>query len=371
MDLFYYTTTDTMSHILTNGNIYATNIRYMNDAEEYINGLNEIYNLSKKTVVIKNWMDKRNVDDSLLMTLDNTFSEQNLEDNKKYMEFYSISFCKKNDLLSQWAIYARESGVSIKMKFEKENYCFSTDSVSGDGKAEWKCFPQKVHYFTYDAMKCAGEKYEESAFEILDKLYPKELGDYEEKKKESWRYISTLVKRYDFYQEEECRLVFEPNMSTYPPKIEFRNDKKVLKPYLDIKCDKGWPIWEIMIGPGFNQQVVFDSVEHFLNYTKVEVGLEDTKEDFIKRIKAYLIPYEDELKECKEYKELNEQFVDEFWPQDNLEGEKKYYIHKLNDMIRVVLEDSHYSDEIKKYFNEKHFTKSGVVLSKSSIPYIF
>ena len=50
MELFYYTSTDTMSKILMNGNIYATNIRYMNDSEEYINGLKEIYKLAQKIV---------------------------------------------------------------------------------------------------------------------------------------------------------------------------------------------------------------------------------------------------------------------------------------------------------------------------------
>ena len=42
MKLYYYTSTDTMRYILGSGDIYATNIRYMNDSEEYTNGLNEI-----------------------------------------------------------------------------------------------------------------------------------------------------------------------------------------------------------------------------------------------------------------------------------------------------------------------------------------
>ena len=42
MELYYYTSTDTMRYILKGGDIYATNIRYMNDSEEYTNGLNEI-----------------------------------------------------------------------------------------------------------------------------------------------------------------------------------------------------------------------------------------------------------------------------------------------------------------------------------------
>lgn len=371
MDLFYYTTTDTMSHILTGGNIYATNIRYMNDAEEYLNGLNEIYNLFKRVDIIKAWMTRSNVSENLLETLDNTYSERNLIDNKKYMEYYSISFCKKNDLLSQWAIYARESGVSIKMKFEKERYSFSSDTDSELISAEWKGLPQKVHYFTYDSMKGYRGKYKEAAFEILDQLYPEGSEDYEEEKKENWRYISALVKRYDFYQEEEYRLVFEPTKPVHLPKIKYRPDKMVLKPYLDIKCDNGWPIWEIMIGPGFNQQVVFDSVEHFLNHAEVKVGIEDPEADFCERIKEYLKPHEDELQECEDYVDLSKQLEAMTWEQDDFQGVKNYCCQKLNYIIQAVFEDNHYSSGMKNYFNEKHFTKSGVVLSKSSIPYIF
>ena len=33
MKLYYYTSTDTMRYILGSGDIYATNIRYMNDSE--------------------------------------------------------------------------------------------------------------------------------------------------------------------------------------------------------------------------------------------------------------------------------------------------------------------------------------------------
>ena len=39
--LYYYTRADTMYSILTSGMFWATNILYMNDSEEYLNGLRE------------------------------------------------------------------------------------------------------------------------------------------------------------------------------------------------------------------------------------------------------------------------------------------------------------------------------------------
>lgn len=41
-ELYYYTSTDTMRFILTKGDIFATNLKYMNDGEEYTNGLTEL-----------------------------------------------------------------------------------------------------------------------------------------------------------------------------------------------------------------------------------------------------------------------------------------------------------------------------------------
>lgn len=375
MELYYYTSTDTMWYVLTGGNIYATNIRYMNDSQEYINGLEELYYLFQKEELVKEWIRQQKLEKSLWDKMQSVFTPQNLEANKQEMEYYSISFCKKNDLLSQWAIYARESGVSIKMNFEEQesDYKFFTASVANEKKAEWNLFPQEVYYFTYDAMSSQGleEQYKNTAYEILNQLYGTESPkDPEEFKNEVWRYTSAFVKRYDFYQEEECRLVFEPNHSVYLPKIQYRHDKKVLKPYLNIICEKGWPIWEIMVGPGFNQQVVFDSVEHVLNHAKVEIGL-NSPEDYVKRIEKE--PYMKELNECEEYKEFRDWFAQiDFASGEYSEEDLVSFCHqKLKEIVNVVINNSVYCENVKQYFREHHFTRSGVVLTRSSIPYIF
>lgn len=374
MELYYYTSTDTMRYMLTGGDIYATNIRYMNDSQEYINGLEELYHLSQNENLVREWIKQEQLDESLWDKIQNVFTLQNLKENKHEMEYYSISFCKKNDLLSQWAIYAKESGVSIKMNFEQSDYKFLTASVDDEKKAEWNLLPREVYYFTYDAMRNQGmeEQYKEVANSILDHLYgTKSPKDTEELKNEAWRYTSAFVKRYDFYQEAECRLVFEPNASAYLPKIEYRQDKKVLKPYLDIECENGWPIWEIMVGPGFNQQVVFDSVEHVLNHAKVKIGLKSPK-DYVKRTEEYLKPYIKELNQCKEYKELRDWFDQIDWASGEYSEEDVVFFcnQKLKEIVNVVINNSTYKNT-KQYFENHHFTKSGVVLTKSSIPYIF
>lgn len=95
MELYYYTSTDTMRYVLTEGNIYATNIRYMNDSQEYINGLEELYYLFQKEELVKEWIRQQKLEESLWDKMQSVFTSQNLKANKQEMEYYSISFCKK------------------------------------------------------------------------------------------------------------------------------------------------------------------------------------------------------------------------------------------------------------------------------------
>lgn len=371
MELFYYTTTDTMQYILEKGDIFATNIRYMNDSEEYTNGLYELYQMANNEDLVKMWIKNRGRTDISFEEIKLTFTEENLKKCMQIMDYYSISFCQKNDLLSQWAIYAKESGVSIKMNFEDINYKFSTEGAEKGSKSEWQLAPRKVRYFTHDAMKKEENVYEEQAFSILDQLYATDSIDHAEGKEDTWRYLSTYVKRYDFYQETESRLVFQPNKALYYPKVKYRHDKKVLKPYLDIVCENGWPVWEIMIGPGFNQQVVHNSVQHFLEHVKVKAGIASVL-DYIGRVKAYFHPYEKELEKCGAYKELQKYLVDSKKISGMcLEEAQMVFGEQVRHICNSICEEESDASEQKKYIKNHRFTKSGIVLSKSSIPYIF
>lgn len=363
-----------MRYILENGDVYATNIRYMNDSEEYVNGLKEIQRLANDEDLVKAWLQDRKRTDISFEDIKKVFTDENLEENMQDMEYYSISFCETNDLLSQWAIYAKEAGVSIKMKFEGESHFFTEgtedDKDDKDNKVEWKLKPCKVYYFTYEAMVNQKRTYREEAFLILERLGEKGL-DLIEGSKKCWKDISTCVKRYDFYQEAENRFVFHVDKSERAPKIAYRVDKNVLKPYLDIKCENGWPVWEIMIGPGFNQQVVFDSVVHFLENAKIKNGIASVGE-YVERVWAYFEPYEQELEKSDLYVEMKE------WLSDKKDAKKAFLEDariKVGESMREICGDicrnGGWSPELKEYIKNNRFTECGTVVSKSSIPYIF
>ena len=56
--------------------------------------------------------------------------------------------------------------------------------------------------------------------------------------------------------------------------MQYRNAKGVLISYLDIYLESGWPVTEIMIGPGRNQHNVYTSICHFVENTD---GIDEEK----------------------------------------------------------------------------------------------
>ena len=357
MELYYYTSTETMQFILQKGDIFATNIRYMNDSEEYFNGLKEIKKLACNREMIEQWLRARGRKTPSLNSVEKAFTDENLQKNMEDMGFYSISFCEKNDLLSQWAIYAKEAGVSIKMKFEEETYRFITEGMAGKAekeevekkeKAEWDLLPRRVYYFTYDSMKDQEQEYTERAYTILDRLYEADMKDYIEDINEVWKYVSTFVKRYDFYQEAERRLVFQPKKCVYQPKIEYRNDKNVLKPYLDIECKGGWPIWEIMVGPGFNQQVVYNSVVHFLEHVQIKNGIKST-EEYVQRVLHYFKPYEAEMEKSELYMEMMGKLSDSLPKKKCLKELQEMVGENMKMICKSICADKGYCNELQNY----------------------
>lgn len=77
--MYYYTSTDTMCKILQNGNMFATNLNYMNDAQEYVNGLKEIRTLCLDEDFVRS-VYPTNTDgiiDRLIQALNNEMTEKN------------------------------------------------------------------------------------------------------------------------------------------------------------------------------------------------------------------------------------------------------------------------------------------------------
>ena len=89
------------------------------------------------------------------------------------------------------------------MDFATKLYSFVAESTEiREGtkekeRARWQLSPQKVFYFTYDPTQSCKTQYQNTAFEVLNTLF--DSRDPMEEKNENWKYVSTFIKRHDFY----------------------------------------------------------------------------------------------------------------------------------------------------------------------------
>ena len=171
------------------------------------------------------------------------------------------------------------------------------------------------------------------------------------------------------------------NDGTGWPRIDYRTDKHVIKPYLDVKCENGWPIISVMVGPGFNQQVVYRSVKFFLDHAQIQSSGLYSRKQWGEQIERYL---KDVLSAMPDGKALNEQ---EWGTKRNILLSKCGSLiidsqcdEKIEESQRTQLYDM-VSELSRTYFNilrgevsesaRSYFSKSGIILKCSQIPYIF
>lgn len=136
--LYYYTTAETMKYILTQGDIFATHISYLNDLEEYVNGLRELREI---------FVDQAQGDGIPITISDDKVYKEAI---KEIPQIYSISFSKEADLLSQWYMYARESGVRLGLSFEgkKQNFEIKKKADKDGPMKSVESVLRDVHYYT-------------------------------------------------------------------------------------------------------------------------------------------------------------------------------------------------------------------------------
>lgn len=355
-----------MKYILSGGNIFATNMEYMNDSEEYINGLREVrdYLLSVR---------RKNNDliDAAKLRLTDEVYRRRKEDE---VNSFSISFTTARDLLSQWSMYAKESGVSLKMEFEDRDYEFKAFNSKGEREPNYSMRPQEVYYFTKSVLSKG--QYQRIGNKIIDKMqqqYEQQgMQDYNDNIEKLWIGITPFVKRADFGAEEEYRLVFDfNNVMNFTPRVDFRIDKNVIKPYLDISLEEGWPVTEIIVGPGFNQEAVFNGISYYLRKGKVLIP-SVTTEEMGKRIRGYLEDIKVTGAVGKNENNLLgrwEQKYDKFI--GGITDKDKNVVKRLYQEFKSFLWAECRDEKYKEYIQNNFLALSGIILRKSKIPYIY
>lgn len=245
--LYHYTKLDTLWKILESDSLFARNIRFSNDFNEYMTGRDTI----EKFV-------------SDLPDLDNPQKEEILEKiHKNPMMYFMVCFCEDGDLLSQWRGYA-QNGVSIGMDFtggicrkrdlaqHVEKFCVLNNlryRESEAGKAGGKYnikgkplsflqMPYKVQYIS----KSKKLNEETEMRDILQTLY----GGNEDDSTRLLGYIP-YIKDIGFREEEEYRLIYDMELlgdskahsdNVRSKKLEFLDSENLKKPYINVEFGK-------------------------------------------------------------------------------------------------------------------------------------
>lgn len=314
--MYHYTSVEVLKSIIQGKCMYATHISFMNDWEEYRVG----YRILTKE--IKNSIEKyRNDFESIigagnLDTILSYFSDECLNimtysqiyQMEKFKDFraltmpevYTISFCKEKDLLSQWAIYAKESGVAIEFDFSDFVFCDASLKDAEESvynKEDWQTIkyyrnnrPHTINYSNQEML----DKLQEQVREVVRMIKNPKFASNEEiarpvtllRRMTELYSIVPYCKLDKFKAENEIRAAFmrledwvtkvgEKEGNSYKTKVFYRTANNVLKPYLKIGWEAqktgAYPIKKILIGPGENQEAVFKGVIHFIENQDTEV----------------------------------------------------------------------------------------------------
>lgn len=344
-----------MKFILTKGDIFATHISYLNDSEEYVNGLRELKSLLKSDYCTETDLQsaaKSRLDESAYNDATNNVPQ-----------IYSISFSREPDLLSQWYMYSRESGVRLKMHLTKKNKCFLVKDKVSEEKTDFMEIGAElkdVHYFTRIGME--SKEYTREGKKIIKTItdYIKEQkieNDLEGNIIKIWKDTAPFIKNYEFRQEKEVRLIFKaPQSEKKAALIEYRNANGVLIPYLDIYRQEGWPVAEIMVGPGRNQERVFNSICHFIDCATLKIPPIEQSRNMILFLEG-MLRYQIGEEKIKKYKEKIESLV------------SNQSIITYKAAIYDCLKNA--GDKVDEYLRRNYYSECGVIVRKSNAPYEF
>ncbi len=386
--VFYYTTVGTFHKFAENGCLWASHIKRMNDWKEFELGRDQVLRALKhaeKTGLSSADEETRQrfrdaiAEAEEIMRPDGDvppFGYGREHTDYWRPEVYNLSFTTEEDLLSQWKMYARESGVAVEFDFSRastfwqKSVHIKKDSSEQDAM-DFICedrFPRRIGYQTAP-LKSQIQAIIENIEQDPDLFV--------------WQMICMLehipfLKHSGFSQEGESRLIFRPYKRLEPDgtiicsKIGYRETSHILVPYLEIYCGNptdpkanladsiGWPVLSLTVGPGHDQDVVFESLVHRLEYGKTKFQV-FSEEELFRAQKTFYQNFSRQY--SKAYADLSTKLR-------SLRRQKG-----KSDPFQSIKESICANPELRREYDDycsKHYLcTNGILIKKSQIPYTF
>ncbi|MDG6098415.1 DUF2971 domain-containing protein [Alteromonas sp. ZYF713] len=275
MDLFHYTSLDTALNIISNNELWVSNVHFMNDSSELGAGF---------SIVADAWFE----------TLNTKGGEQEAKANlinyiRENKDHYVFSLSKNGDQLSQWRGYAN-FGKGCCIGFDKdvlEEFCKNI-SKNREHLYELEFLENYDNIYSCDLVECIytdDVQVQREAYDIgyrMAKTSPKDSILQQKNIKEAVDF-SLSVKDKGFKEEAEYRLVLDLITSDFPPVAnrdsnkDFRVANGRIIPFYRLRLpDKC--ITSVRLGPDcekINNKLGLDKVlETLYNSSKVKRKLE-------------------------------------------------------------------------------------------------
>lgn len=235
MKLYHYTSAEALVSILERGKLWASDIRYLNDSNEYKEGveiINTVFNTNINNLPTNNPQKSRvqKIYDNAIARSKNSFT-------------FIVSFSETKDLLSQWRGYCPQGGYAIEFDVPEQKD-FSTD------------FP--IHKCIYSQSNKNIEA--NKLFDLLIKDKKNSPAAIKRLESITWSNFAKF-KNEGFHEEKEHRIVrFVDSDSDI---IKFRTKKSLIFPYIEVPIPDNY-ITSIIIGPTQNPDLSRISIQTLL-----------------------------------------------------------------------------------------------------------
>jgi hypothetical protein len=254
-----------------NGKIWATNILYLNDSEEFFNAKEAFNSVFEAMWDTREEIDALTEEEQDFLSLLDRRIEKIFEYNEDGFKVFVSSFSESADKLSQWRGYCPDgSGICVGFDFVHLNNLAGCQLVkciyvkqSMSSSEEQDGF-NKVHEFILSYLKMF-QSYEndDNKEERKERL----LQDFERE----FLKFAARVKHPGFKEENEWRLILMLDESSNE-KVLYRAGKSMLAPYIEISIrdeDGCLNIPDLWVGPTPHPDLSRISIVDFLDAQKV------------------------------------------------------------------------------------------------------
>jgi hypothetical protein len=254
--LYHYTNLDGLLGILENKCLWATQINFMNDTQEYQHGIETSLQTINERVVNTTHIDEL----AFLKGLEKHITCER-------GELFVVSFCEEGDLLSQWRGYSRgDIGIAIGFNYKELSTEFNTQFINNF------IIPFKVIYDVKIQKQMVSDIIDIGikALHYGNGTFPRKarIEHFPELIAETILSFVPLFKHPSFSKEKEHRFIY--GVDKERKNVNFRVRNNMILPYSSIDLVRindtcrQMPIDKIIIGPFNGQELTRQSIDYFL-----------------------------------------------------------------------------------------------------------